>query len=93
MTKREELYYLLKFYKKGEYDIETFCDELTRILYYESGAINELQGGERDSFEALGNIAIRFSPYKNDHKMAPGAYSSEEEVHKAIEVACKKLLL
>ncbi|MDR2899403.1 MAG: hypothetical protein LBU94_03735 [Clostridiales bacterium] len=90
MTKKEELYCLMSLYKKGRYDIATFCDELTRILYYENNAINELVGHEREAFETLGNVANRYSPYEDDRN-ASKWYCDEEEVKKAIELAYSEL--
>lgn len=92
MTKKEELYCLLKLYKKGSYDISNFCDELTRILYYESNAINELHGLEREYFESLGSIAERYSPYEEDHKLYQKVYSTDDEVKEAIEIVYSKLI-
>jgi len=91
MTRREELFYLLRLYEEGRYDVATFCDELTRILYYESNGISELNSSEREHFEALGNVAKRYSPYEEDRKMTKW-YCDENEVKKAIEMACSKLI-
>ncbi len=91
MTKKEELYCLLKLYKEGKYDIETFCDELTCILYYESNGISELNDKEKEIFKSLANVAKRYSS-EEEYKMNPDIFSSEKEVYEAIELACKKLL-
>lgn len=90
MTKREELYCLLALYKDGRYDVATFCDELTRILYYESGGINELTGNEKIYLDALGKTAERYSPYEED-LCASKWFCGEDEVKKAIEEVCSKL--
>ena len=91
MTKKEELYCLLKLYKKGKYDIETFCNELLRILYYESNAINELDKDEREPFEDLAKVAKRYSPYEADRKLTKW-YCDENEIKVAIEIVCSKLI-
>ena len=92
MTKREELVCLLKMYKEGRYDISDFCDELTRILYYESGGINELDSCEQKYFNALGCVAERHSPYEEDHKLYPKVYRTDNEVKEAIERVYAKLI-
>lgn len=90
MTKREELYCLLKIYKEGKYNISDFCDELTRILYYENNGISELSNYERENFEVLANVAQRYSPYEEDRNMSKW-YCDDNEVKDAIEVAFSKL--
>ena len=87
MRKRQQLYYLLKAYKRGEYDISTFCDQLSLILYYESSAINELVGKEKDVFAALGKVVERYSPFEEDRETSIW-YVGEKDVEKAIKAAC-----
>ena len=90
MKKRQQLYYLLEAYKRGEYGISTFCDQLTLILYYESNAISELVEKEKVVFGALGEMAERYSPFEEDRKLSMW-YVDEEKIKKAIEVACSEL--
>ena len=90
MRKRQQLYYLLKAYKRVEYDISTFCDQLSLILYYESSAINELVGKEKDVFAALGKVVERYSPFEEDRETSIW-YVDEEDVDKAIKAACSEL--
>lgn len=91
MTKKEELYCLLKLYREGRYDVAIFCDELTRILYYESNGISELDSLEKEHFEKLANVAKRYSPYEEDRKVSKW-FCDEIEVKKAIDVAFSRLV-
>lgn len=90
MSKKEELYKLFKLYKEGSYDIDSFCDEFGRILYFESGAINELSDYEKEHFENLAKVTERYSPFVEDRKNISW-YCDEKEVKDAIEVAYCKL--
>lgn len=91
MTKQQQLYYLLRAFKNGEYDITVFCDELMRILYYESGGINELDRYEQEQLEALANVTKRYSPFKKDRKISKW-YSDENEVLEAFKIVYAKLI-
>ena len=92
MTKKQQLYYLLKAFKKEEYDIATFCDELTLALYFESGGINELDDYEREYFDILGKIANRYSPFEEDYKLYPNAFSTSEEITRVFQEIYPKLI-
>ena len=90
MTKKEELYCLMALYKDGRYSIADFCDELTRIIYYENSVISELEGYERQCFEDLGNTAKRHTPYKKDRKLSKW-FCGDDKVIAAIEKAFSQL--
>jgi len=87
MTKRESLLLLLDLYKKGKYDIDTFCEQLTTILYYERSAIYELNDYERKCFKSLADVAERYSPFEEDYKLHPNAFKTKDDVIKAINNA------
>ena len=91
MTKKQQLYFLLEAYNQNKYDIATFCDELTRILYYESNGISELSGNEKEYFEDLANVTERYSPFEDDRKLSKW-YVDDEAVKKAINTAYDKLI-
>ena len=91
MNKKEQLYYLFETYHQGNYDLETFCDELLQILYYESNAINELEIEEREQFEALAGVAKRYSPFEEDRKIYSW-YIGEDIINEAIDHAYSVLV-
>ena len=84
MTKREQLYYLLESFNKGEYSIETLCDAYLDI-YYPDIPTAELTDKEASAFEALGTLISRFSPYEEDIKKFPGVYLEEKDIINAIK--------
>ena len=91
MTNKEELYLLLDLYKDGRYDVGDFCDELTMILYFEKSLLSELSGLEHEIFDYLGKIADRHSSFESDFINCPGAFYTDEEVKKAIEITFTRL--
>ena len=90
MTKREQLYYLLEAFKRGEYDIPTFC-EAYEDVFYPDIPYDELTHSEVAVFKALGEIVARFSRYENDFKAYPKVYRTAEEVETAIQKASSDL--
>ncbi|MCL2284977.1 MAG: hypothetical protein FWC32_01270 [Firmicutes bacterium] len=92
MTKKQQLYYLLEAFQRGEYDIATFCDVFYTIFYPDIPS-DELTTSELSAFEALGRIVARFSPYEEDIKLHPNAFYTEDGVKNAIEVAYSELAL
>lgn len=91
MTKKQELYYLLKAFKRGEYDISTFCDVFISI-FYPDVPVDELSSFELQMFNEMPEILVRFSPYEEDHRLCAKAFTTEEEVGVAIDIAYSKLL-
>ena len=91
MTKKEQLYYMLKAFKLGEYDIATFCDAFEDVFYPDRPK-DELTLQEWEWFNRLGDIVVRYSPYLKDTKLYPKAYYTDEEVKKAIEKAYSELI-
>ena len=90
MTKREQLYYLLEAFKRGEYDIPTFC-EAYEDVFYPDIPYDELTHSELAVFKALGKVIVRFSPYEGDFKAYPGAFHTAKEVETAIQKASSDL--
>ena len=86
MTKKEELYYLLKAFKNGKYDVITFCDVYDSV-FYPDVPVDELSAFELEKFGDLAKKVVRFSQYEIDHKLCPNAYFTEEEVSAAIDIA------
>ena len=73
MTKREQLYYLLEAFKRGEYDIPTFCIAYEHVFYPDI-PYDELTHSELAVFEALGEVVDWFSPYEDDLKAHPKSF-------------------
>lgn len=90
MTKREQLYYLLEAFKRGEYDIPTFCIAYEHVFYPDI-PYDELTHSELAVFDALGEIVARFSPYEHDLKAYPKVYRTAKEVETAIQKASSDL--
>ena len=90
MTKKEQLYYLLLAFKRGKYDIPTFCEAYEGVFYPDVPR-DELTPSELAVFEALGEVVARFSPYEDDLKTYPGAYHTAKEVETAIQKASSDL--
>jgi len=92
MTKKQQLYYLLDAFERGEYDIATFCDAFDTIFYPDIPS-DELTSFELSQFEALGNVVVRFSPYEDDFKSCPGAFYTEDDVKNVIKTTYSQLVL
>jgi len=90
MTKREQLYYLLEAFKRGEYDIPTFC-EAYQDVFYPDIPYDELTHSEVAVFKALGELVARFSPHEDDFKAYPGFYRTAKEIEAAIQKASSDL--
>lgn len=90
MTKREQLYYLLEAFKRGEYDIPTSC-EAYQDVFYPDVPRDELTHSELAVFDALGEIVARFSPHEDDFKAFPGFYRTAKEIEIAIQMASSDL--
>ncbi len=91
MTKKQEFYLLLKLYDEGRYETETFCEEMERILFFESNGISEFKGREREEVEKLAKIIERYSPFEEDLKKYPDIYNSDEDVKRAINEFCASI--
>jgi len=91
LTKKEELYYLLKAFKRGEYDVILFCDVFEDI-FYPDVPVDELSAFELEKFKDLAKIVVRFSQYEEDHKLCPNAFRTVEEVNAAIDIAYSALV-
>jgi hypothetical protein len=91
MTKKQQLYYLLKAYYRNEYDIPTFCSAFEEVFYPDIPK-KELTSFELSQFEAWAGVVVRFSSFEEDLKNYPGVYNTESDVKKAIEKAYSKLV-
>lgn len=89
MSGREQLYYLIKHVKIGEYDINIFCDLFTDIYNLETDK-SQLTEAENVVFEELEKYTCRFSPFEEDLKI-PNAFYDEETIRKQIDIAIENL--
>ena len=89
MNAKEKIYYLIREFKKGNYDINTFCDEITNVynLELKSEDLNEL---EKKHLSELIIFTSRYSPYENDLKI-PNAFFSDSQVRRKVDEIIEKL--
>ena len=90
MTQKEQLYYLLKAFKKGEYDVQSFCEAYYDI-YYPDTPRKEMNVEEFEQFDNLANIVARYSPFEEDRIACPNAFFTDNDVNKVIIKTCNKL--
>jgi len=76
MNQMENINYLIKEYKKGNYTTNVFCDQFEYVFFYEDdGTV------PKDLYDVLRNYAEifgRFSPYEED--IRTGALFDEERI-------------
>lgn len=77
------LYLIIDPFISGEIDERTFCDEYyyTYDLELDSSTLTEK---ETLLFFELSKVVSRFSPYPEDHKLYPKAFTDKEELRKKI---------
>lgn len=91
MTDKEKLFYLIRGVKEGRYTVPDFCDEFSRI--YDLELEEELSEIEEQTFDLLGEVTGRFSPFVEDITELPNGFSTEKEVMEKVNLAIVKLLL
>lgn len=89
MTYKEQLYYLLREFKNGNYTTRDFCNQFELILNTEL-EYSELNATEYELFSILADISERYSPYEEDLKI-PNCYFNENDVRKKVAEVCKIL--
>ncbi|MBE7023679.1 MAG: hypothetical protein E7412_04340 [Ruminococcaceae bacterium] len=89
MSVKEQLYYLIKHVKLGNYDINTFCDMFTNLVNLEMWK-EEFSEKETAVFNELNKYTSRFSPFEEDLKL-PNVFYDEKEIKKQIDIALKDL--
>lgn len=85
MNDKEQLYYLIKEFRKGSYNTEDFCDEFTKVYDLETNYRN-LTLEENKYFNELSNMTARFSQDEEDLKVPNLYYNEGEIIKKVIEV-------
>jgi len=89
MNAKEKIYYLIREFKKGNYDINIFCDEVTNIYNLELN-FNDLNELEKKYFSELIIFTSRYSPYENDLKI-PNAFFNDFQVRGKVDEIIEKL--
>ena len=89
MTNKEKIIYLINGVINNSYDIETFCDEFTRIYDLEIN-YKELTDMERKELHDLCEMASRYSG--NEYELSiPNMYCSGTEILKMVTEVKAKL--
>ncbi len=88
MTGKEQLWYLINGILEGAYDVETFCDEFTRIYDLEID-YETLSKTEKKEFGDLSEMTARFSNDDEELKIPNMYYSTEEVLQKVNEIKNK----
>lgn len=81
MDIRQQLYYVVEHYLKGDYPTSLFCD-VFYDLFYPDQPREYLSLEEFVEFEKLGVAVSRYSQYPEDHLAYPNAFSNDEEIKK-----------
>ncbi len=89
-TDKRRLYWLINLYRSKRIDMNTFCDEFYFCYAHELDR-NTLDIKEKYIFSELHKIVVRFSPFEEDHRLAPKAYFTQEDVNNEVEKAYKAL--
>lgn len=85
MTSKEQLWYLIKGVVNGSYQVNIFCDEFTRVYYFETD-YEALTEHEQYMFSEMAKMAVRYSEYEEDLKIPHLYFSDEEIISKAKEI-------
>ena len=85
MDQKDELYYLLRAFLRGEYDIRTFCDAFYDV-YYPDRPIKFMDEEEFKCFDKLANVISRYTPFEDDIKACPNAFYSKNDVNKLLGI-------
>lgn len=83
MYPKDSLWYLIFALIDNKYDINTFCNEFTRIYDLELD-YSQLNIIEHKNFKELSEMTGRFSDDEEELKI-PKMYVSEEEVRKKVK--------
>lgn len=92
LTKKEQLYYLLKAYLRKEYDVQSFCQAFEDIFYPDI-PFDELNSDELKIFEELGFKVVRFSSFDEDLTKYSKVYYSNKDIDSAIVESYSKLII
>ena len=91
MSEKDQLYWAIKAFLKGEYQVKEFCSNFERIYNLELDK-KVLTDNEKQTFEELFNTVVYYSQFPEDRKNYSG-YKDEQDIQKAVEKAAKELSL
>lgn len=87
MTEKEQLWYLIDKLIEKEYQVNTFCDEFTRIYDLEID-YDELSPQENQLFSELSSMTGRFSDNEEELKIPNMYFGADDIIDKVKEIAC-----
>jgi len=87
---KEQLYYLIGEYRKGNYTTQIFTDQFT-IIYCNERSNAQLNKREEVLFESLNETTSRYSEFEDDIKKYPGVYTTEKDIKINVEKVYKDL--
>lgn len=87
MTEKEQLWYLIDKLIEKEYQVNTFCDEFTRIYDLEI-EYDELSPQENQLFSELSSMTGRFSDDEEELKISNMYFGADDIIDKVKEIAC-----
>lgn len=91
MTVREQILFILKLYKFGEYSTEEFCNMFNGLYHYEQGGYKFFKGNDREWLDELAVVTERFSPFAEDIANYPDIYFDENAVKLEFDEAVKNI--
>ena len=84
------IYNLINDYLESKIDEVALCDGMYSSYVHEIDETT-LNDAESEVFSELEMVTKRFSEFDSDHKLDPKAFTTKEEVKKAVIEAKKKL--
>lgn len=84
MENKHKIYWLIKEYLSSNINESTFCDEFYNCYDLELNK-DTLNSFEKKVLDELSQVASRFSPYKEDHKLDAKAFSTVAELNSQIK--------
>jgi hypothetical protein len=91
MSEKDQLYWAIKAFLKGQYPVKEFCSNFERIYNLELDK-KVLTDTEKQAFDELFNTVVYDSPFPEERKNYAG-HKDEQDIQKAVEKAAKELSL
>lgn len=86
---KDQLYYAMKLFLKGEYPVKDFCSNFERIFNLELDK-KILSDKELSVFKELFDKVAHFNEFPEDRNKWPG-FTNENDIQLAVKEAAKKL--
>jgi hypothetical protein len=84
LTVKEKIKYLISEYNDGNYTTNDFCDLYTNIFNFEI-VKDDYTEEMYTKLQKLMQITSRYSPFEEDQKLDPNAFTKDIDVKKALE--------